>query len=110
MDRSRFKICLNIFQKSFGFTCGVMIYVKDTLYYKRRLDLEPIGTECIWIEIQLKHKKFLFGLFYRPLNSDAEYFSTVEDSICLAIDTGITDVIITGDFNCNMLNPAQLAR
>lgn len=84
---------------------GVMIYVKDTLYYKRRLDLEPAGIECIWIELQLKHKKVLFGLFYRPPNSDAEYFTSSENSIFLAIDTGIKDVIITGDFNCNMLNP-----
>ena len=84
---------------------GVLIYVKDTIYYKRRLDLEPIGIECIWIEVQLRHKKVLFGLFYRPPNSDAEYFSSIEDSIFLAIDTGIKDVVITGDFNCNMFNP-----
>ena len=30
---------------------GVMIYVKDSLFYKRRYDLEPRYTECIWIEI-----------------------------------------------------------
>ena len=26
---------------------GVIIYVKEDIYYKRRLDLEPRGTECI---------------------------------------------------------------
>ncbi|MCG8075019.1 MAG: endonuclease/exonuclease/phosphatase family protein, partial [Candidatus Thiodiazotropha taylori] len=26
---------------------GVMIYIKDLIYYRRRLDLEPKGIECI---------------------------------------------------------------
>ena len=52
-----------------------------------------------------EREQVLFGLFYRPSSSDAEYFSSIEDSIFLAIDTGIKDVIITGDFNCNMFNP-----
>ena len=32
------------------------------------------------------------------------YYSTVEDSINLATDTGIDDIITKGDFNYNMLN------
>ena len=78
---------------------GVMIYVKDSLYYKRRNDLEPCNLECIWIEIQLNHTRVLFGLFYRPPNSDAAYLSSIEDSISLALDTQITNIIVTGDFN-----------
>ena len=33
----------------------------------------------------------------------------IEDSISLATDTGVNDIIITGDFNFNMSNP-QLSR
>ena len=72
---------------------GVFIYVKESVYHKRRADLEPRGIECIWIELLLKHKHILFGLFDKPPNS--------EDSIHLAIDTGISDIIVTGDFNLN---------
>ena len=68
------------------------------------LDLELPGIECIWIEVLLKHKRLLFGLFYRPPSSDQFYYSTMEDSIHLAVDTGIKDIVITGDFNFNMLN------
>ena len=68
---------------------GVMIYVKDCIYNKCRLDIEPIGIECIWTEQVIKHKHVLFGLFYRPHNSDLNYNSTMEDSIHLAVDTGI---------------------
>ena len=46
----------------------------------------------------------LFGLFYRPPNSSAEVYSNVDKSISLAVDTGTSDIIITDDFNFNVLN------
>ena len=49
---------------------GVVIYVKESLNYKRRQDLELPGIECIWLELILQNKRLLFGLFYRPPNSD----------------------------------------
>ena len=58
-----------------------MIYVKDFLHYKRQTDLEHRNFENIWIEITNSHKRILFGLFYRPPNSDSNYFSDIEDSI-----------------------------
>ena len=36
-----------------------MIYVRDTIHYIRRRDLEPQGIECLWIELTLKHKHFI---------------------------------------------------
>ena len=88
---------------------GVVIYVKENVCYQRRLDLEPRGVECIWVELTLKQKHVLFGLFYRPPNSGMTYYSLLEDSTHLAVDTGTDDIIITGDFNFNMLN-SQYAR
>ena len=82
---------------------GVILYIKETLRYKRRADLEIRGIECIWIELMNNHQRILFGLFYRPPTSSANYLSSIEDSLGLAIDTGITDIIVTGDFNLNML-------
>ena len=83
---------------------GVMLYVKEGLHYKRRDDLELLNIENIWIELANSHKRLLLGLFYRPPNSDAAYLAHIEDSISLAIDTGIPELIITGDFNLNLLN------
>ena len=82
-----------------------MLYVKENIYYKRREDLEIRGVETIWIKIANNHKRILFGLFYRPPNSGANYFNNIEDSIALVVDTGIPDIIITGDFNFNFLHP-----
>ena len=45
---------------------GVIIYVKDSLCYKRREDLEPRNIESIWLELTNNHKHVLFGLFYPP--------------------------------------------
>ena len=86
---------------------GVILYVKNNIHYTRRQDLELRGVESIWIELTLKHKHILFGVFYRPPNSEAVTFSEIEDWINLAVDSG--DIIITGDFNLNMQN-VQSAR
>ena len=81
-----------------------MLYVKEGLHYKRRDDLELQNIENIWIELANSHKRILLGLFYRPPNSDAAYLAYIEDSISLAIDTCIPELIITGDFNLNLFN------
>ena len=83
---------------------GVMVYVKEGLHYKCRHYLEPYRTECIWIELIYKTKHVLFGVFYRPPNSASTYFSPIEDSFHLATYTFINDIIITGEFNFNVLN------
>ena len=84
--------------------CDVIVYVKEGIRYKRRKDLEIRGIECVWIEVANNNKRIMFGLFYRAPNSDANYLSSIEDSIALAVDTGVADIIITGDFNFNYLD------
>ena len=60
--------------------------------------------ECLWIEVINPRRRILFGLFYRAPNSDANYYNNIEDSVSLAVDTGIKDIVITGDFNLNYPN------
>ena len=85
---------------------GVILYVKSCFAYSRRRDLEPDGLECIWVDLFLNHKHILVGTFYRPPGSTAQYFDLIEESIQLAVDTNINDIIITGDFNFDLLKPA----
>ena len=89
---------------------GVLVYVKDNIHYRRRHDLEILGFENIWIELSFKHKRVLFGLFYRPPNSDQLYYNSLEDSIHLAINTGIDDVIITATLILICQIHSQLAK
>ena len=59
---------------------------------------------------KVQHSTKIVGLFYRPPNSDSTYLFNIEDSIGLAFDTGINDMIITGDFNLNATNPNTLRK
>ena len=81
----------------------MVVYVRDTLICRRRPDFEIRGLEAVWVEIQRKSKKVLIGGFYRPPNSNTQYFNHINESIDRAYNTHIADVIILGDFNYNML-------
>ena len=87
---------------------GVILYVKDNIAYKRRLDLEVNNLECISVEIKLSNSRnLLYGVFYRPPNSSAMYTSLLEDPVGLAVDTNTTDIIIMGDFNLNIMDQSH---
>ena len=86
---------------------GVCAYVKSNYKYKRRHDLEPDGLECIWLELKIKTTNVLIGIFYRPPGSCPQVFEIIESSFNLALDTGINDIIITGDFNFDTNKPAS---
>ena len=82
---------------------GVAIYARDTLLCKQRKNLEINGLEAVWVEVIIKSKKVLVGGIYRPPNSNTDYFNLMLESIDRAYNTNIHDIIITGDFNYNML-------
>ena len=82
---------------------GVLIYARDTLLCPRRRDIEIIGLEAVWVEVTIQSKKFLIGGMYRPPGSTSAYFNLILESIDRAFNTNIPDIIITGDFNYNML-------
>ena len=86
---------------------GVLVYVKDTISARRRYDLEVNDIECVWLELKVNHKRILFGVFYRPPNSNTAVLSCIQDSIALAVDTQIKDIVVTGDFNLDWLKPAS---
>ena len=83
---------------------GVCVYVRNTLNYKRRPEFEITDIESIWIELFVKHLRILIGVFYRPPNSGTDYLNKIEDSIHLALDARVNDIMVIGDFNLNMLN------
>ena len=56
-------------------------------------------------DVSSSHKRILFGLLYRPPRSDSAYLSSIENFIGLAIDTGIKDIVIIGDFNLYTARP-----
>lgn len=82
---------------------GICVYVRQNIHSNRRNDLELPTVECIWVEVSIHNKKHLIGTFYRPPNSTNAVISTIEDSIGLAFDTNIPNILIAGDFNLDVL-------
>ena len=64
--------------------------------------LEVRDLESVWVELQVKCKRILVGGFHNPPSSSPDYFELLKESIDRACNTDIIDIIITGDFNCNM--------
>ncbi|MES9883416.1 MAG: reverse transcriptase family protein [Sedimenticola sp.] len=89
---------------------GILLYVNEQLHAVRRGDLEVPGIECIWIELRIHGKRLLLGTFYRPPNSPAVTLSSIENSIGLAVDTGVSDIVITGDLNLDMLKQPSASK
>ena len=83
---------------------GVVIYAKDSFSLIRRSDLEIRGLEAVWIELLVKGKTILIGGFYRQPNSSNEYFNLLTERFDRAFNTNVADILITGDFNYNMLS------
>ena len=55
---------------------GIILYVNNNLSYIRRRDLGLNNHECIWVQIKSSNKRnILYGVFYRPPNSDSVYMS-----------------------------------
>ena len=82
---------------------GVVVFVKDHINCKHRPDLQIGNLECIWLEIKIKNKKYLYGTFNIPPNSNLQTWDELDQSIDLALNN-THDIIITGDFNINQLS------
>ena len=84
---------------------GLLIYVRDNLTCKPRLDLQSKPIESIWLEIhQPNSKGVLLCYCYRPPSSRAEwleYFTTqLEKSLAEEKEN-----LILGDFNFDLSRP-----
>lgn len=105
LDRDLFIDGFNtIFRKdrnSFG--GGIIVYISNSLRVKRRIDLEPINIECIWIEISDPTCNILLCCTYRPPNCDNFFWRNLSWSIEKAYDES-DKIIVVGDLNVDFLN------
>ena len=86
---------------------GVGIYVRKGINWKRRSEFENKNTECIWLEISIKHtQSFLVACYYRPPNSSkylSKDFNTQFNESLIAAQKEKKEVILLGDLNANYL-------
>ena len=72
------------------------MYVRDNINVSRRDNLDFDDLEGTWVQIKIKGKQILFGVFYIPPKSIQDIWGKLESSIEMAInETAIDDVIIT---------------
>ena len=86
-----------------AFGGGVLVYISDELRVKRRVDLEPCNTECIWVEISGPTCNIFLCCIYRAPNSDKSFWNNMSWSVEKASDLS-NKVIIVGDLNIDFLN------
>jgi exonuclease III len=90
-----------------GLGGGVAMYIKESVNWERRYDLENDGVEGIWIEVFVKNSKsFLLATCYRPPDGSNYLPSDFNDNLNVMLGDGVREskeIIMLGDFNVNYL-------
>ena len=84
-------------------TTGLLVYVHDTLTYRRLEHLDNFSVESIWLEIKLKRNNpIIMSFLYRnPLEKSRMDGKVLMDSASL----DASEIILLGHFNIDLLNP-----
>ena len=87
---------------------GVCVYLRNSINYNRRTDLEDSNLEMIVLEISKPNSKpFLITTWYRPPKSSLELFEKFEIFL-KNVDGKFKEIYILGDLNCNFRsNPPE---
>ena len=79
---------------------GVAVFLRETLGFKRRTDLEIDGLEAIWLQLQTVEGKILLCICYRPPHF-GDFWDLFSNSIDLVKEDKIKYHFITGDLNAD---------
>ena len=96
-------VLIILYKSSFKYS-GAKLYTPVNLRSQRKEYLEAENVEIICLELHLWKKTILLGTIYRPLGADYR----VLDSIAGMLDRVAQEqkeVVLMGDFNCDMLKP-----
>ena len=72
---------------------SVVVFVKDEINCATRLELQVGSVECIWLEIKINNKKYLYGTIYIPPNSGQQIWEELVQSIDLALNSNHDSII-----------------
>lgn len=86
---------------------GVAIYTRTGIQSVRRHDLMHGNIEALCIEVSIKSHTFLICGLYRPPNTGQDYWDLIELSFDNLSNSPINDLVILGDFNCDLMKPAS---
>ena len=81
---------------------GVAVYIKNMFKYTLRNDMDISGLESLVIELLFNNVNILIAVIYRPPNVSVEYWLKIEELFDRISSCNIDNVIIAGDFNCDV--------
>ncbi|XP_022226291.1 uncharacterized protein LOC121403754 isoform X1 [Drosophila obscura] len=98
----------NVFRSDrVGHAGGVAIYINNKISAKILCKQGPDSAiEYLFLTITINRRKMLLGCIYRP-NRNIDYSDLT--SLITDISLTYTDVILAGDFNCDILRESSLA-
>ena len=78
---------------------GLLLYIRNTIKFKRRPEFETSSLETLWAEIELPNAKpFLLCTVYRPPDAKSEWIDLFEVELSIAQTSGL-EFLLMGDFN-----------
>ena len=86
---------------------GVALYVHND--YKPSPVNFDSQTECIWVNVRYKNRKFVLGSLYRPPSSTADYHDSLFNDIEHISSTSI-DLVLMGDLNYDISNSYDMVK
>jgi hypothetical protein len=86
---------------------GIAVYIHNSIQHlvHRRVDLETMDVECVWVEVKCpKSKPVLVGFLYRNPASSFEWYDRFSQNLDRALKKK-ADILLLGDFNIDLLKP-----
>ena len=80
---------------------GVGIYIKSHIISHRKYEFEINNLEAMWHEIKIGCKTILLCTCYRPPNSGSEFWEFLQESLDLALQSQIANIVVMGDLNAD---------
>ena len=81
---------------------GIAIYIKSGISMHKLTSLIDSEVEGLCVEVKIRNRKFLLLGIYIPPNSGVEYWNSIERTFENLNSSPVNDLVILGDFNCNM--------
>ena len=96
--------------RSYSIGGGLVLYIKENIEYKRRVDLEDnlcFTVETIWVELKLTCKPILLCLAYRPPKYNSTFTNQWIQSIEQCLVSAYSEnkpIVLMGDINVDLAN------
>ena len=84
---------------------GVLCWVSNSLFAKRKTDFEIPELEALWLEIRSNNNKFNLCVIYRQPSGGVEFWDIFQESLDLVKTSPVSLVMITGDLNADPNTP-----